>query len=164
MINLKGIQDRHGALPPYAWPGGYTVIYGTRKDEVLCFRCATHNRREVSWYGTHDEGSPEECILCGYPLLPTYRDPDGVRELMADGHGEREGELLIEIHASILSLEWEEDRLRQALCWDASREKVAVMQQRVENVANTLQHLRHRLAEVREGREIPWSEWISCPC
>ena len=164
MRNLKAIQNRHGSLPPYAWPGGYTLIYGTRKDEVLCAQCATHHRHEVEWYGTHDEGSPWEGCLCGAPLLPTYGDPGGVRELMAEGHGEREAELLIEIHESVLSLEWEEDRLRQALCWDAKPEKVAVLRQRIANMASSLENLRHRLAEVREGRQIPWSEWIACPC
>ena len=83
---------------------------------------------------------------------------------MAEGHGEREAEILIEIHESVLSLEWEEDRLRQAMCWDASREKVAVLRQRIANMASGLQHLRHRLAEAREGREIPWAEWSSSPC
>ena len=82
---------------------------------------------------------------------------------MAEGHGEREAELLIEIYGCELEYLWLEDRVYVAGRWDASREKVAVLQQQVENVAITLQHRRHRLAEVREGREIPWSEWITCP-
>ncbi|NCC58489.1 MAG: hypothetical protein EOM17_12790 [Synergistales bacterium] len=159
MENLKAIQNRHGALPAYAWPGGYTIVYVTKKDEVLCAQCATHLRKTVAWYGTLDEGSPEECCLCSRPLFPSYGDPEGERILMAEGHGEREAEIMMEIYHDSLSLAWEQDRLRQALAWEATEEKVAVLRQRIANMASSLENRQHRLAEVREGREISWSEW-----
>jgi hypothetical protein len=160
MKDLKRIQNQHGSLPAYAWPGGYTLIYGTRGDELLCWRCATHHRREVTWYGTHDEGSPEECGQCGYPLLATYGDPEGERLLTAEGHGEREAEIMMEIYHDSLSLAWEQDRLSQALVWGAHPEKIAMIQQRVVNMENSIENRQHKLAEVREGREIPWTEWL----
>lgn len=157
---LKRIQNQHGSLPAYAWPGGYTLVYVTRKDEILCWRCATHHRQEVAWYGSHDEGSPEECSFCGYPLLPTYGDPEGIRYLMEEeGFGEREAEVMMEIDHETLSLAWEQDRLQRATVWGAKPEKIATIQQRVTNMANSLENRQHKLAEVREGRQIPWSEW-----
>jgi hypothetical protein len=162
MKDLKRIQNQHGSLPAYAWPGGYTLIYGTRGDELLCWRCATHHRREVTWYGTHDEGSPEECGQCGYPLLATYGDPEGIRYLVEEeGFGEREAEIMVELNHESLSLAWEQDRLANATAWKARPEKIAVLQQRVDNMTNSLQNRQHRLAEVREGREIPWTEWLA---
>lgn len=91
MRNRNLPQDAHGALAPYAWPGGYTLVYiltthpgfgrGAR-EEVLCASCATRARREGTlecW--THDEGEPVECERCGWSMMASYGIPSGWNDL-----------------------------------------------------------------------------------
>lgn len=33
-------RDSNGALPPYAWPGGYPIFYLAADNGVLCPKCA----------------------------------------------------------------------------------------------------------------------------
>jgi hypothetical protein len=34
-------EDNGGALPAYAWPGGYAMFYVTENGDTLCAACAT---------------------------------------------------------------------------------------------------------------------------
>lgn len=64
---------------PYAWPGGYQIVYYTDEGDSLCADCAQadHDRNGT----THDqvvyyEGPDEYCYDCNKVLPAAYGDPD----------------------------------------------------------------------------------------
>ena len=40
LINTRG--DGTPYLTPYAWPGGYPIVYVDERGKLLCPECATH--------------------------------------------------------------------------------------------------------------------------
>jgi hypothetical protein len=68
-----------GALPAYAWPGGYPMEYVTRCGAILCAACADADDApedpvtagDVLW-----EGPEDYCESCGVAIPSAYGDPD----------------------------------------------------------------------------------------
>lgn len=76
---------------PYAWPGGYPLLFVMTDGECLCPKCARDNRallrvalrdndRRSGWHpaglAIHWEGLPEICAHCGTEIPSAYGDPD----------------------------------------------------------------------------------------
>jgi hypothetical protein len=72
------LRDENGKLPPYAWPGGYNIVYITGDGGVLCAGPECANGPEArqadatspDWYiegfDTLESGAePEICDHCG---------------------------------------------------------------------------------------------------
>lgn len=96
--------DRNG-LPPYAWPGGYPVMYlardGWRDDEsgvldfsehdrteaTCCAKCAADTKQWPDIIITseyiHYEGAPEYCEFCNSFTDSAYGDPEAKDESAA---------------------------------------------------------------------------------
>lgn len=91
---IKGMRATV-TLPPFAWPGGYTIIYYDKSNSILCTDCATKSLRDPDNYSqyntyhsdapiaydTYDEGPTLYCDGCNAPLPSAYGDPD------TDDHG-----------------------------------------------------------------------------
>lgn len=66
-------------LPAFSSIGGYTIIYLTKKDEVVCAKCANDpigNDIHVQDCGTYDEGPDTACDVCECIIKSSYGDPD----------------------------------------------------------------------------------------
>lgn len=48
---IKSVADLKACLRagPYAWPGGYSIVYYTSDGALLCSDCAKKNFRSVCW-------------------------------------------------------------------------------------------------------------------
>ena len=84
-----GVKEFAAALRqgPYAWPGGYAVIFLACDGESICYKCAHKNRhqicesiREHSHDGWRLEGAfinyedPDDyCANCNEHLEPEYK-------------------------------------------------------------------------------------------
>jgi hypothetical protein len=70
-----------GPLDPFAWPGGYQIVYITRCGEVLCADCAEESRDNPGEPDTVDgrdvfyEGPSEFCAGCNCEIESAYGDP-----------------------------------------------------------------------------------------
>lgn len=68
---------------PYAWPGGYPVIYIAGGCDVLCAACARaeviDNRGTVAT-DIYEEGPVEYCASCNREIESAYGDPDAEPE------------------------------------------------------------------------------------
>jgi hypothetical protein len=79
-----------GALDPFAWPGGYPILYYPKSardltGDVLCATCAEEWRDKGDTpYGlardVFYEGPPETCDGCGVEVESAYGDPDAPEE------------------------------------------------------------------------------------
>lgn len=73
-------------LPPFAWPGGYTIVYDTNQGSTLCAECATKaildpdETDRPTEYSTYDEGPTIFCDGCNKELESSYGDPDEPEE------------------------------------------------------------------------------------
>lgn len=88
---LHLLRDEDGVLPPYAWPGGYPIVYlcgeGCSTTEAMCPGCANGENGSLAstqadddqWilcgYFIHYEGPPEICCHCGKEIPSAYGDP-----------------------------------------------------------------------------------------
>jgi hypothetical protein len=81
------------SYPPYAWPGGYSILYLTADNGTLCCDCANSdeprqaekdcpddNQWRVVASFIHWEGPAAYCDHCNAELPSEYGDPD------ADSH------------------------------------------------------------------------------
>ena len=63
---------------PFAFPGGYTILFTTDDGSVLCADCAKKEYLsgiDVSC-GTYDEGPTMHCDDCGHEMESSYGDPE----------------------------------------------------------------------------------------
>ncbi len=78
------LADNGNALPAYAWPGGYPILYLDGGNCVLCPDCATKSaldpdedeRCKPQAHFIHYEGKPEICEDCNKATESAYGDPD----------------------------------------------------------------------------------------
>lgn len=64
--NLDNARDTEGDFMPYAWPGGYPVLYLCADGGGLCAACANGgNQSEAS----EDEDAPSDWRLIGFDVL-----------------------------------------------------------------------------------------------
>ena len=89
-------EENNGALPAWAWPGGYEIHYLTYDGGVLCHRCANGRNRslarewvdmamptaeEAQWAlvgcDVHYEGDPLYCDHCGAVIESAYGPRSG---------------------------------------------------------------------------------------
>lgn len=85
---LRDSSDKQ--LPAFAWPGGYTIIYLTKKDEVVCAKCANDpiaHDIHVQDYGSYDEGPDTTCDVCEASIESSYGDPDAEKKNVEDSKG-----------------------------------------------------------------------------
>jgi hypothetical protein len=83
-------NNEDGKLPPYAWPGGYPILYITGDGGILCPACANgENGSEaanpdcaddpqwnVTAYDVYWEGPSESCAHCNADIKSAYGDPE----------------------------------------------------------------------------------------
>lgn len=75
-------RESDGGFPSYAWPGGYPLLYSTRRGDLLCATCARESVDQgigedpAESVGTYDEGPPIACDGCGTEIPSSYGDPD----------------------------------------------------------------------------------------
>ena len=62
-------------LAQFAWPGGYTITYLTKENDILCYKCAQDEEEEPTAF-IHWEGPPNYCDECYVELPSEYGDPD----------------------------------------------------------------------------------------
>jgi hypothetical protein len=83
------LEENDGQLPPYAWPGGYPIVYVDSDNSTLCAECATEsindqdelpNFRPVDWL-LYEEGPTIACDHCGKMIDSVYGDPDAYAEI-----------------------------------------------------------------------------------
>lgn len=79
-INVKG-----GKLDPFAWPGGYPILYADDGGSTYCAECAASERdgdniRGTLVHGIHYEGPSDFCEVCGKEIESAYGDPDAKEE------------------------------------------------------------------------------------
>jgi hypothetical protein len=70
---------RKGLFYPYAWPGGYQMVYYDREGNTLCPDCAKAEYIEQGTKFTGDiyyEGPDEQCENCYCAIPSAYGDPD----------------------------------------------------------------------------------------
>lgn len=84
----QGVRyPRPGALPAYAWPGGYPLVYIVDDGETLCPACVNDPSTPVHESGIQDgwrleglqvhwEGPPEICAHCGATVESAYGNSD----------------------------------------------------------------------------------------
>ncbi len=93
---LQEMLKRHDEtkLPPYAWPGGYQIVYYCRDGGVLCPDCANGENGsetrspELEWGDAADwdveamdiyyEGPVIQCDHCNADIESAYGDPDNL--------------------------------------------------------------------------------------
>lgn len=97
MANLDAMRDDAGLLPTYAWPGGYPIIYHTRRGLTICPECANKTEQDeiddpVAQGDVFWEGPPIECDDCDRLIESAYGDPDG--EDQCEGHETLRGDLM----------------------------------------------------------------------
>ena len=90
MNALEQLKEANGGtLPPYAWPGGYQIVYYFADGEACCADCANGENDSdatldpnetggwrLDFYGVHWEGPPEFCAQCNKELPSEYGDPE----------------------------------------------------------------------------------------
>lgn len=76
--HLGAIRDEAGALPAYAWPGAYPMIYYTVGGLAVCPACANEadTSDPVADGETYDEGPTVPCDDCGKLIESSYGDPE----------------------------------------------------------------------------------------
>ena len=90
---VDDVRGEDGALPAYAWPGGYPVLYLTSDGETFCADCANGKNgsmcrtvdgpddmpgdgwRVDAWF-VHYEGPPAFCCHCNAEIPSAYGDPE----------------------------------------------------------------------------------------
>lgn len=71
-------RDKDGRLVKFAWPGGYPLIYLTKRSDVLCADCATDLERDRDAYDPVVgcdvlwEGDPIDCEGCSATIDSAY--------------------------------------------------------------------------------------------
>ncbi len=68
------------AFIPYAWPGGYPIIFSTRDEgDVLCAKCAKGlfilEHKDINC-AAYYEGPTLQCTACQTDIESAYGDPD----------------------------------------------------------------------------------------
>ena len=64
---------------PFAWPGGYTIIFYDEYGNVVCSECARKvyfDERQDIFRDAYYEGSSLYCEECNKKLEASYGDPD----------------------------------------------------------------------------------------
>jgi hypothetical protein len=71
---LHALRDENGALPAWAWPGGYPIVYVTKDGLVVCAKCAepTDCSDPAIAYDVFYEGDPIACDDCGVTIESAY--------------------------------------------------------------------------------------------
>jgi hypothetical protein len=72
-----------GMFEPYAWPGGYQMVYIDQEEGLLCPDCAKAEYIEQGTKFTGDiyyEGPTMYCENCNRALPSAYGDPDATEE------------------------------------------------------------------------------------
>lgn len=68
------------AHEPYAWPGGYPIVYFDEGGNPLCSNCANENIIENDLHklpgNVHWEGEPIPCTNCDAAIESAYGDPE----------------------------------------------------------------------------------------
>ena len=68
-----------GALPKYAWPGGYPLFYLDAGNNLLCPKCANANEEyndKLVAYDVNYEDQNMHCDDCGARIEPAYEADD----------------------------------------------------------------------------------------
>jgi hypothetical protein len=78
---MKIYRESTGALPAYAWPGGYPFYYLDAHNDVLCPACANAQDNDdtapaIVFSEVHWEGPPLHCDECSGTIESAYGDPD----------------------------------------------------------------------------------------
>lgn len=64
--NLESIRDSSGDFPPFAWPGGYPILYALADGAGLCAACANGgNGSEADTAASTDD----QWRIVGYDVL-----------------------------------------------------------------------------------------------
>jgi ribosomal protein S27E len=67
-------------FPPYAWPGGYPIVYLDAGGNVLCAECATANdefsEELVAWAVEEGPDDDVRCDHCGKIIAEGSGDDD----------------------------------------------------------------------------------------
>lgn len=71
---ILGSRRANGALPAYAWPGGYPVFYQTRTGDTLCPGCATNDIDNVVAGGVNWEDPTLHCDECSERIESAYAE------------------------------------------------------------------------------------------
>lgn len=96
---MATLPDRleNGALPAFAFPGGYQVVYYTADGGTLCPDCANGGNgsmaattldpecpNDTQWLivtgDIYYEGPPLRCDHCNTPINSAYGNPDDAEE------------------------------------------------------------------------------------
>jgi hypothetical protein len=75
-MNSKSGERPAHELPAFAWPGGYPIVYLTRRGECLCPECAGQEH-DIPRGDVHWEGEPLTCDECGADVESAYGPVDG---------------------------------------------------------------------------------------
>lgn len=78
------LANHDNTLPPYAWPGGYPLIYLDKDNSVLCADCATKSALDPDElesfkpcaYDVYYEGPTIHCENCNAEIESAYGDPE----------------------------------------------------------------------------------------
>ncbi len=76
--NVESLRNSAGDLPHCSSLGGYTLIYLTAKDDVLCADCVNAGDTDdhVALCDVYWEGPDTYCDECSEPIESSYGDPD----------------------------------------------------------------------------------------
>lgn len=76
ITELRGTTS-DGALPAYAWPGGYQLFYLDEGNNILCPACANDNDaycEQLTDYDANYENTELYCDHCSAPIAASYAD------------------------------------------------------------------------------------------
>lgn len=79
MSNIDNMKDANGKYVPYAWPGGYPVMYLTRDGMCICADCANKEvdqSQAVTDAFIHWEGAAMQCEDCEKFIESAYGEEE----------------------------------------------------------------------------------------
>lgn len=77
---VQRLRDAHGRFPAFTSIGGYSMVYLTKRGNVLCSACASDDERNeddpVIDGDVHWEGPSHYCDDCSEEIESSYGDPE----------------------------------------------------------------------------------------
>ena len=114
-----GKEFRYRKLVPYAWPGGYRIVYYLKDGDELCCDCAEQYGYPEEFFGCglHEEGAPLFCKECNRKMTADYGDPEASEavekaEARVEEITESPGKFSTEYTTEAM------ERLKQARIWE----------------------------------------------
>ncbi len=77
IAKVRGAYDDW--FTPYAWPGGYPILFLNDRLDILCAKCAREEfimRNVDITCDIYYEGPPYQCEECNAEIESAYGDPD----------------------------------------------------------------------------------------